>query len=68
MNRRMPNGMYGGVRGGFNSPYSIGEKCEKTVNTVAAGTAGMPGACRVTVKTYEGEQGGNNEQRTGKDL
>lgn len=24
LNRRMPNGMYGGVRGGFNSPYSIG--------------------------------------------
>lgn len=23
MNRRMPNGMYGGVRGGLNSPYSI---------------------------------------------
>ena len=23
LNRRMPNGMYGGVRGGLNSPYSI---------------------------------------------
>ena len=23
MNRRMPNGTYGGVRGGLNSPYSI---------------------------------------------
>ena len=23
MNLRMPNGMYGGVRGGLNSPYSI---------------------------------------------
>ena len=24
LNRRMPNGTYGGVRGGLNSPYSIG--------------------------------------------
>ena len=23
LNRRMPNGTYGGVRGGLNSPYSI---------------------------------------------
>jgi hypothetical protein len=23
LNRRMPNGTYGGVRGGFNFPYSI---------------------------------------------
>lgn len=25
LNRRMPNGMYGGVRGGLNSPYSIAQ-------------------------------------------
>ena len=32
LNRRMPNGMYGGVRGGLNSPYSIAQaRAEESV-------------------------------------
>ena len=32
MNRRMPNGMYGGVRGGLNSPYSIGVTLDELID------------------------------------
>ena len=40
LNRRMPNGTYGGVRGGLNSPYSIACDMRKQSRAYLCGKRG----------------------------